>query len=147
MFSSEQTLASSLRAASRCALAVTPAIVFAVTHALRVDGTLSPAAAEGGRREDEVRASMLTRARWAAVVALAAGSVAWLLAPALVRHTIGGECTGFWKLAGAQIDTNGNLVIDPGSCPLTGAETMAVWITALAVALIAGVATLRLART
>ena len=92
-------------------------------------------------------ASLLTRARWAAVVALAAGSVTWLLAPALLRHTVGGDCRVFWKLAGAQVDTNGNLVIDPGTCPLTGAETMAVWITALAVALIAGVATLRLART
>jgi hypothetical protein len=91
--------------------------------------------------------SALTRARWAIVVALAAGIAALVLGPALVRHTVGGgDCTGHWELAGAHVDTNGNLVIDPVSCSLTGFQTTAVWVTALAVALIGGITTARLAR-
>jgi hypothetical protein len=92
--------------------------------------------------------SALMRARRTIVVALAAGIAALMLGPALVRHTAGGgDCTGHWVLAGAHVDTDGNLVIDPVSCPLTGFQTVAVWVTALAVALIAGIATARLARS
>ena len=88
------------------------------------------------------------RARRSIVVALAAGIASLMLGPALVRHTVGGgDCTGHWVLAGAHVDTDGNLVIDPVSCPLTGFQTMAVWVAALAIALIAGIATARLARS
>lgn len=90
----------------------------------------------------------LTRARGAIVVALCAGTAIALLGPELVRHTVGGDCRVLWQLAeaGAHVDSSGNLMIDTGTCPLSGAQTAAVWITALAVALIAGIASLRLAR-
>ena len=92
--------------------------------------------------------SALMRARRTVVAALAAGTATLMLGPALIRHTIGGgDCTGHWVLAGSHVDTDGNLVIDPVSCPLTGFQTTAVWVTALAVALIAGIATARLARS
>lgn len=90
--------------------------------------------------------SAITRARWAIVVALAMGIATLVLGPALVRHVGGGDCTGYVELIGARVDTNGNLVIDPVSCPMTGFQTTAVWVTALAVAVIAGITTARLAR-
>lgn len=92
-------------------------------------------------------ASLLSRARWAVLVAVAAGTATLMLGPALVRHIVGaGDCTGLWKLAGAQIDPNGNLVVDPGLCPLTGLQTTAVWMTAVAMGLIAAITTFRLLR-
>jgi hypothetical protein len=89
----------------------------------------------------------LSRARRAIMVALCAGIAIAALGPELVRHTVGGDCRVFWQLAGAgaRVDPSGNLVIDTGPCPLTGGQTVAVWVAAVAIAVIAGVTTLRLA--
>jgi hypothetical protein len=65
-----------------------------------------------------------------------------------VRDTVGGDCLVLWQLAGsgARVDSSGNLVIEAGSCPLTGGQTAAVWVAAVAIALIVGVTALRLSR-
>jgi hypothetical protein len=88
----------------------------------------------------------LSRVRRAIVVALCAATAIAVLGPELVRHTVGGDCRVFWQLAGAaaRVDPSGNLVIDTGPCPLSGGQTVAVWIAAVAIALIAGVTTMRL---
>jgi hypothetical protein len=90
----------------------------------------------------------LSRARRVIVVALCAGITIAALGPELVRHTVGGDCRVFWQLAraGARLDPSGNLVIDTGPCPLTGGQTVAVWIAAVGIAVIAGVTTLRWTR-
>jgi hypothetical protein len=86
----------------------------------------------------------LSRARWALLVALAAGTAVWLVMPAVVRRTLGGDCRLFVELVGVHDDGRGNLVLDRDSCPLTHPEVQAVWLVALVVAMLAGLLTLRL---
>ena len=88
--------------------------------------------------------SALTRARWALLVALAAGTAVWLVMPAVVRRTLGGDCRLFVEPLGLHVDQNGTLVLDRDLCPLTHPEVVAVCLVALVVAVLAGLVTLRL---
>jgi hypothetical protein len=88
--------------------------------------------------------SALTRTRWALVAALIGGTAVWLVMPAVVRRTLGGDCRLVVVPVGLYVDRNGTLVLDRDSCPFSHPEVVAVWLVALVVAVLAGLLTLRL---
>jgi hypothetical protein len=89
-----------------------------------------------------VRAA-LTRDRWALVSTLIAGTAVWVVMPAVVRRTIGGDCRVYVVPVDASVDGR-TLGIDPASCPLSQHEVLAVWAVALVVAVLSGFVTLRI---
>ena len=76
---------------------------------------------------------------------MAGATGVWLVMLLLVfRRTIGGDCRTFWVPADVRLDAGGGLPIDPNSCRLTGPGTLAVWVTAVAMAVLVALAAKRL---
>jgi len=86
----------------------------------------------------------VTRARWALVAALIGGTAVWLVMPAAVRRTLGGDCRLVVEPVGVPFRSAWRPVLDRDSCPLSHPEVVAVWLVALVVALLVGLVTRRL---
>jgi len=127
--------------------------------------TLRPLLRSAGARSVRRIGAAVTRAHWALVAALIGGTAVWLVMPAVVRRTLGGDCRLFVEPVGLHLDHSGTLVLDQcaplyrhqasvtcpntllfqrDSCPLSHPEVVAVWLVALIVAVLAGLVTRRL---
>jgi hypothetical protein len=61
---------------------------------------------------------------------LVAGTAVWLVVPAVVLRTIGGDCEGYWEPVRVTVDGR-TFGVDPASCPLSPHEVLCVWLAAL----------------